>query len=52
MYGEVPNAAYVVDPEGRIVFRSTWADSRKIEQVVDTLLEHRRELPTVAAGAG
>jgi len=39
LYGEVPNAAYVLDPEGTIVFRSTWADSRKVEQVLDKLLE-------------
>ena len=37
-YGGVPNPAYVVDRDGVIVFRSTWADSRKIKQVLDTLL--------------
>ena len=37
-YGGVPNPAYVVDRDGVIVFRSTWADSRKIEQVLETLL--------------
>lgn len=39
MYGNVPNSAYVIDREGTIVFRSTWADSRKIERVLDALLE-------------
>ncbi len=37
-YGLVPNAAFVVDREGFIVFKSQWADVRKIEQVVQQLL--------------
>ena len=37
-YGMVPNAAFVVDREGFIVFKSQWADVRKIEQVVQQLL--------------
>jgi hypothetical protein len=37
-YGVVPNAAFVVDREGFIVFKSQWADVRKIEQVVQQLL--------------
>jgi len=37
-YGQVPNAAYVVDGRGTIVFRSSWADSVKIEGVLDRLL--------------
>jgi len=38
-YGMVPNGAYVVDAEGRLIFRATWADSRKIEQILDTVLK-------------
>jgi hypothetical protein len=34
----VPNAAFVVDREGFVVFKSQWADVRKIEQVVRQLL--------------
>ena len=37
-YGMVPNAAFVVDREGFVVFKSQWADVRKIEQVVQQLL--------------
>jgi len=37
-YGAVPNAAYVINPQGAIIFRSTWADSRKVKQVLDTAL--------------
>ncbi|MBM24036.1 MAG: hypothetical protein CMD78_07215 [Gammaproteobacteria bacterium] len=37
-YGVVPNAAFVVDREGFIVFKSQWADARKIEKVVQQLL--------------
>jgi thiol-disulfide isomerase/thioredoxin len=40
LYGDVPNAAFVVDRNGTVVFRSTWADSRKIEAVLDALLDH------------
>lgn len=38
-YGRVPNGAYVIDEEGRLIFRGTWADSRKIEQILDTVLK-------------
>lgn len=38
-YGRVPNGAFVVDGEGRLIFRGTWADSRKIEQILDTVLK-------------
>ena len=34
---KVPNAAFVVDAGGRLVFYSTWADSSKIEAVFDLL---------------
>ena len=37
-YGAVPNACYVINREGTIVFRATWADSRKVEQALDALL--------------
>ena len=42
LYDPVPSSAYVIDPGGPIVFRSTWADSRKVEQVLDQLLEFER----------
>ena len=37
-YGKVPNGAYVIDADGRLIFRGTWADSRKVEHIIDTLL--------------
>jgi peroxiredoxin len=37
-YGVVPNAAFVVDHNGLIVFKSTWSDHQKIEIIVDMLL--------------
>lgn len=40
-YGKVPNAAFVVDGERRIVFKSTWADADKVERVVDRLLAYQ-----------
>jgi thiol-disulfide isomerase/thioredoxin len=42
-YGDLPNPAYVVNQKGIVVFKSTWADAGKIEQVVDSLLEFKRE---------
>jgi hypothetical protein len=38
-YGRAPNGAYLVDKEGNLVFRGTWADARKIEHMIDTLLK-------------
>jgi peroxiredoxin len=38
-YGAVPNSCYVINREGTIVYRSTWADSRKVEQALNALLE-------------
>lgn len=37
-YGRAPNGAYLVDKDGNLVFRGTWADARKIEHMIDTLL--------------
>ncbi|MDP6138007.1 MAG: redoxin domain-containing protein [Arenicellales bacterium] len=36
-YGIVPNAAFVVDRNGYIVFKSQWADVHKIRQVIEQL---------------
>lgn len=38
-YGRAPNGAYLVDKDGRLVFRATWADDRKMEHMIDTLLK-------------
>lgn len=38
-YGCVPNGVYVFDKDDNLVFRGTWADSRKIEHIIDTLLK-------------
>ena len=49
-YGRVPNGAYVIDADGRLVFRETWADSQKVEQVIDTLLAwYAADRPPIAA---
>lgn len=42
-YGRVPNGSYVIDAHGKLIFRSTWADSRKIEQIIDTVLKWRAQ---------
>ncbi|SVC20156.1 uncharacterized protein METZ01_LOCUS273010, partial [marine metagenome] len=38
LYDRLPNPAYVIDANGTIVFKSTWADAEKIETVIDKLL--------------
>ncbi|MBL7950847.1 MAG: redoxin domain-containing protein [Flavobacteriales bacterium] len=38
-YGKAPNGAYLIDKDGNLVFRGTWADARKIEHMIDTLLK-------------
>ena len=38
-YGRVPNGVYVFDKDNNLVFRGTWADSRKIEHILGTLLQ-------------
>ncbi len=38
-YGKAPNGAFLVDKDGNLVFRGTWADDRKIEHMIDTLLK-------------
>jgi hypothetical protein len=38
-YGKAPNGAFLVDKDGTLVFRGTWADDRKIEHMIDTLLK-------------
>jgi|GEM_PF-5709634 len=41
-YGPVPNSCYVINRQGTIVFRSTWADSRKVERALDALLAEEK----------
>ncbi|MBL7964881.1 MAG: hypothetical protein JNM31_13675 [Flavobacteriales bacterium] len=38
-YGRAPNGVYVIDADGTLVFRGTWADVRKVEHIIDTLLK-------------
>ncbi len=39
LYGRAPNGAFLVDKDGALVFRGTWADARKMEHMIDTLLK-------------
>lgn len=41
-YGMTPNAAFVVNEDGVLVFKSQWADVHKIEKVIDLLLEEKK----------
>lgn len=52
LYGRVPNGAYVIDADGKLVFRETWADSDKVKHVVDTLLKWYAEgRPELSVGS-
>ena len=39
LYGRAPNGAYLVDKDGAMIFRGTWADARKMEHMIDMLLK-------------
>ena len=41
-YDPLPNPAYVIDQDGFIVFKSSWADVQKVEVVLDALLDQGR----------
>lgn len=43
-YGIVANAAFVIDPEGLLVFKTEWSDADKVESVIDHLLANQRML--------
>ena len=33
-YGELPNMVYIIDPDGRIIYRSDWAFPKRIEKIL------------------
>ena len=41
-YGELPNMVYIIDPNGRIIYRSDWAFPKRIEKI----LQNRDEANT------
>ncbi len=49
-FGRVPNGAYVLDENGQLIFRGTWADNRKIEQILDTVLKWEADGKPVLKG--
>jgi len=34
-YGELPNMVYIINPDGRIIYRSDWAFPKRIEKVLE-----------------
>ena len=44
-YGNMPNAVYVVNKEGKIVYKANWTDSPVVDQVLEQLRaeEHAEE---------
>ena len=41
-YGELPNMVYIIDPDGRIIYRSDWAFPKRI----DKILQNRNKINT------
>ncbi len=41
-YGQMMNPSFVIDRQGVMVFRSSWADANKIDQVLDYLTDETR----------
>ena len=41
-YGDAPNPAFVIDRNGTVVFKETWADAKKVEYVLDELIEYQK----------
>ena len=41
-YGELPNMVYIIDPDGRIIYRSDWAFPKRI----DKILQNRDKINT------
>ena len=37
-YGMLPNMIYIINKEGRIVYKASWTDSNEIESVLENLL--------------
>ncbi len=37
-YGEMPNMVYIVDKQGKIVYKALWTDPAEIESVLDNLV--------------
>ncbi len=51
-YGELPNAAYVIDAEGRVAFKDQWASAPALRTALDALLERGGRGAPVAGGTG
>jgi len=43
LYGLLPNMVYIIDKEGRIVYKASWTDSHEIESVLENLLLWEKE---------
>jgi hypothetical protein len=50
-YGEMPNMVYIVDKQGKIVYKALWTDPAEIESVLDNLVMPKR-WPLGVSGSG
>jgi len=44
LYGSLPNMIYIIDKEGRVVYRATWTHSQEVRQVLEGLRQRDEAL--------
>ncbi|MDI3341430.1 MAG: TlpA disulfide reductase family protein [Sphaerobacter sp.] len=49
-YGGLPNAAYLIDADGRVAFKDQWASAATLRVALDALREHEGRAAPVAGG--
>ena len=37
-YGEMPNMVYIIDKQGKVVYKAMWTDHTEIETVLENLV--------------
>ena len=51
-YGNMPNAVYVVNKEGNIIYKANWTDSPVVDQVLEQLSAEEQAQEGSVAAAG
>ncbi len=51
-YGNMPNAVYVVNKEGNIIYKANWTDSPVVDQVLEQLSSEEQAQEERIAAAG
>lgn len=51
-YGNMPNAVYIVNKEGKIIYKANWTDSPVVDQVLEQLRDEEQIQDERATEAG